>query len=118
MLEDDAAIGQILEEMLVSLGYGVVRVATGQEALNAFEADRKGPQSLVGAILDLTIRGGLGGQEVLAGVRTLDDKFPVMVASGYSEAPVLANPSAHGFRAAIKKPYLREELVAALNLLW
>ena len=115
VLEDDPVVGEVLEEMLTSFGYQVDRRKEGEDALKALELDRRGPRLLAGAILDLTIPGGMGGREVLTRLRAFDADFPVLVSSGYSEAAVLADPVAHGFQAAIQKPYRREELEAALK---
>ncbi len=39
----------------------------------------------------------------------------VVVFSGYSEDPVIARPAEFGFFGFIRKPYLLEELAAALE---
>jgi len=42
-------------------------------------------------ILDLTVPAGMGGMECFAELRRLDPDVKVVVSSGYSNAPVLAD---------------------------
>jgi len=55
--------------------------------------------------MDLTIPGGMGGEET---AKKLLAKYPdavLLVSSGYSENPVMTNPKEYGFKGALKKPY-------------
>ena len=56
-------------------------------------------------ILDLTVRGGMGGKDAVQGILDIDPAARVIVASGYSNDPVMAHYQNYGFRAAIAKPY-------------
>jgi CheY-like chemotaxis protein len=60
--------------------------------------------------MDLTIPGGMGGLEAAAIVLQEDPAAKVVVASGYSTDPVLANYRDYGFSAAIAKPFQVKEL--------
>jgi CheY-like chemotaxis protein len=52
----------------------------------------------------------MGGKEVALALRALDSDVPLFVTSGYAEAPVMADPAAHGFQASLRKPFARAEL--------
>ena len=56
-------------------------------------------------IVDLTVPGGMGGEEVLPQLRRLDRQVPVIVASGYSQSGVMADYRDHGFDGCLAKPY-------------
>lgn len=84
----------------------------------AFAADRAGPRAITAVILDLTVPGGMGGLEALGHLKATDPAIQVLVASGFSEAPVLNDPKAYGFEAVLRKPYLRTDLEAVLAKLW
>jgi hypothetical protein len=45
----------------------------------------------------------------------LDLEVKAIVSSGYSNDPVMANYTAHGFKGAVKKPYLVQEMSRVLH---
>jgi DNA-binding NarL/FixJ family response regulator len=57
----------------------------------------------------------LGGQEALHQLKALDPDVRAIVSSGYSNDPVMANHAHYGFRGAVKKPYLIQEMSRVLN---
>ena len=61
-------------------------------------------------ILDLTVPAGMGGMECFAELRRLDPDVRVVVSSGYSNAPVLADYERHGFAGILVKPYRLQDL--------
>ena len=61
-------------------------------------------------ILDLTIPGELGGEEVIKNLLVLDPHVQAIVSSGYANNPVMANPAAYGFKGTIAKPYTANDL--------
>jgi CheY-like chemotaxis protein len=68
--------------------------------------------------MDLTVPGGMGGQEAARQILQFDPTAKLIVASGYSDDQVLADYKKYGFRAAVAKPFtlaeLRQALAAAL----
>jgi CheY-like chemotaxis protein len=66
-------------------------------------------------ILDLTIRGGMGGMETVAEIRKVDKTIPVFVLSGYAENSVMKNPVEAGFTASMCKPFTIAELSEMLD---
>ena len=51
--------------------------------------------------MDLTIRGGMGGQEAICNLLAFDPDARSIVVSGYSNDPVMADFDSHGFRARL-----------------
>jgi two-component system cell cycle sensor histidine kinase/response regulator CckA len=105
VLDDDPPVLEILGDVLSYLEYDAVLTRTGEETVDAFRM-----QSLTGTpfdlvILDLMVKGGLGGKEV---VRAL-------VSSGLINDPIVENPKAYGFCGLIPKPFTVEELAEALE---
>ena len=68
-------------------------------------------------ILDLTIRGGMGGMETLRELVGIDPDVRAVVSSGYSDNAVPANYREQGFRAFLKKPYDLKDLQGVVNAL-
>ncbi|MBN8216299.1 MAG: PAS domain S-box protein [Spirochaetes bacterium] len=116
VMDDEAAFLDSLSELLRGFGYDSVRASGGEEALDAFEADRMGPRQIVALILDLTIPGGMGGKELIARIRERDGEVPAFVASGYAADPVMARPEAFGFTASLGKPFRPVELERLLKI--
>ncbi len=115
IMDDEAFLLEILSEELKSLGYEVVGAANGQALIDEAlpQALAKGP--LKAAFMDLTIPGGLGGREVIAAIRADHDNLPIFASSGFSDDPVMAEPTRYGFTSSIRKPYRTEDLIRLLN---
>jgi two-component system, cell cycle sensor histidine kinase and response regulator CckA len=69
------------------------------------------------AILDLTIPGGRGGKDVVQELLAIDPSTKMIVSSGYSEDPVMAEPAKYGFCARLTKPYDIGEMKRVLKRL-
>ena len=68
-------------------------------------------------ILDLTVRGGMGGAETIKKLLELDPNVKAVMSSGYSsDDAATADYRKQGFTAFLKKPYV-EELQSTLNAL-
>lgn len=115
IMDDDASIREILTGLLESLGYSVVATANGQEALSRFNAEATAGLGFDAIILDLTVPGGMGGADTVLEIRKISKSLPVYVVSGYSTNPILDNPTAFGFTAALSKPVSRAQLMALLR---
>jgi PAS domain S-box-containing protein len=109
-MDDEEIVREMASKMLTILGHDVYCVEDGKEALEAFrEAIHSGtPFDLV--IMDLTIPGGMGGQEAVQKVLQIDPQARVIVSSGYSTDPVMARYSDYGFCGMTTKPYSFDEL--------
>ena len=75
--------------------------------------ERKEPFDVV--IMDLTIPGGMGGEEAVKKLKKIDPGAKVIVSSGYSENRVVSNHAAYGFCGAVTKPYNVEELAEVIH---
>ena len=66
-------------------------------------------------IMDLTIQGGMGEKEAIRKLLEIDPGARVIVSSGYSDDPVMANFSEYGFRAVLPKPHTIDEMSRTLR---
>jgi PAS domain S-box-containing protein len=110
VMDDEEFMLEIVDGMLREMGYTVVQAKNAKEAVGLFaDAERMG-NPFVTSILDLTIPGGPGGKEAAIALRKLNPNSIIIASSGYSEDPVISNPSEHGFTDRIIKPYRKNEL--------
>ena len=65
-------------------------------------------------IMDLTIPGGMGGEETLDLLLEIDPEARAIVSSGYSNDAILADYQRRGFRGVLPKPYRLDELSEVL----
>jgi two-component system, cell cycle sensor histidine kinase and response regulator CckA len=66
-------------------------------------------------VTDLTVAGGMGGKETARKLLEIDQQAKVIVASGYSNDPVMSDYAAFGFKGAIAKPFRLYDLSKALQ---
>jgi len=115
IVDDEASIREVCENLLKLLDYDVVTTSDGAEALAAYhQAEKAGvPFDLI--ITDLTVPGGMGGAETVRRLRESGSQVRAIVSSGYSNGPVMSNPAAYGFSGVLPKPYRLSDLEAALR---
>jgi two-component system, cell cycle sensor histidine kinase and response regulator CckA len=117
VMDDDEMIRAVTGELLTELGHIIAFAQTGEAALEIYQAAREAGNPFDVVILDLTIRGGMGGIEALQKLKESDPNVKAIVSSGYSDDVALSNYRGQGFRAFLKKPYNLEELQITLNSL-
>ncbi len=110
VMDDEEVIRRVTQRALAPAGCDVEVAGSGEEAISRWRAAREAGRPFDLAVLDLTVPGGMGGQETLAALRALDPAIRAIVSSGYSSSAVLADYRAHGFVAAITKPWTAEQL--------
>jgi PAS domain S-box-containing protein len=110
VVDDEEVVRNTVRRMVEALGFTVVCKGDGGEAIDFYVRESKAGQRFVAMILDLTIRGGMGGKETVAEIRKLNKELPVFVASGYADDPVMRNPVEYGFTGSIGKPFTIAEL--------
>ena len=115
VMDDEELVKDVAKTMLTRLGHEVVLAYDGAEALNLYKEYRDSGEPIDIVIMDLTIPGGMGGQDAVKEVLTFDSGAKVIVSSGYSNDPVMANYQEYGFCAAIVKPYQLQELTRVIN---
>jgi CheY-like chemotaxis protein len=115
VMDDEQGLWPVTDEMLQCFGFQTVCVPGGEEMLRAYEEARRGGRPFDVVILDLVIRGGMGGEAAVRELLKLDPGARAVVSSGYADAPVLARFRDYGFRAALPKPYSHRVLALVLE---
>jgi two-component system cell cycle sensor histidine kinase/response regulator CckA len=104
-LDDEEVIRKVLDRSLTILGYSVVCVTDGTEAITAYRDALAAGTPFDAVILDLTIPGGMGGKETLDALLELDPAVKGIVSSGYSTSAAMSSPAKMGFKGVVAKPY-------------
>ena len=115
VMDDEKVIRETLGEILTYLGYQIVFTSKGEEAIAMYEKTKSSGQTFEAVILDLTIKGGIGGKEVIKKLIEIDPEVKAIVSSGYSNDPVMADYQKYGFRGVVAKPYDIRELSEILS---
>ncbi|MBF0502469.1 MAG: PAS domain S-box protein [Candidatus Riflebacteria bacterium] len=115
VMDDEAAIRDMSSELLSMLGHDVEVARNGQEALEKYKHAIDMGTLFDIVILDLTIRGGMGGVETVQQLLKIDPQVKAIVSSGYTDDAALANYISQGFKACLNKPYDIDALKDVLN---
>ncbi|PKM76723.1 MAG: hypothetical protein CVU90_11100 [Firmicutes bacterium HGW-Firmicutes-15] len=105
IMDDEAIVRETLGRMLRHLGYNTAIASDGQEAIELYLIAQEIGEPYDAVIMDLTIAGGMGGKEAVKRLRRIDSQAKVLVSSGYSNDPVMADFKKYGFCGIIPKPY-------------
>ena len=105
IMDDEEMIREACRQMLAHLGYSTICAADGKEAIELYRQHLASGQRIDAVIMDLTIPGGMGGLEAAAAILALDAKARLIVASGYSNDPVIARFREYGFVGSMIKPF-------------
>jgi len=110
VMDDEDIIRRVLSKMLTQLGYEAHIVEEGTSAIKIYKEflDKNAKFDVV--ILDLTIRGGMGGAETMENLLKIDPHAKVLASSGYTTDKIITNYESYGFSGALIKPYRVKEL--------
>jgi two-component system, cell cycle sensor histidine kinase and response regulator CckA len=105
IMDDEDAVRDIAGAILTSAGYEVAYAEDGAKAIELYRVAKTTDAPFDAVVMDLTVVGGMGGQQAMTELLKVDPQVKGIVSSGYSSDPILANHKRHGFSGAISKPY-------------
>jgi DNA-binding response OmpR family regulator len=82
VVEDEALVAMLVEDVLAEAGYGSVLSPDGDAASGAGDA-RADAATAAAAVVDLRLAGGLDGREVVRDLRARRPALPVVVITGF-----------------------------------
>jgi signal transduction histidine kinase/ActR/RegA family two-component response regulator len=114
VLDDEELISAAVKRLLESKGHTVTTVSDGSQVVPLWRQAKASGNPFDLAILDLTIPGGVGGQQVMEELRKLEPNVRAIAYSGYANDPVLSNYAEYGFSARIAKPFHVADMLTAV----
>ncbi|MSP93299.1 MAG: response regulator [Myxococcales bacterium] len=114
LMDDERDVREVAALALRALGHDVTQAVDGAVATELWQQARATGVPFDVVLVDLTVPNGVGGFEAVRRMRAIDPDVKAIVASGYSDDPVMAEPQAHGFVGVVPKPYGVRDLDRAL----
>jgi CheY-like chemotaxis protein len=102
---------EIASEILEKLGYSVITVSSGEDAITYMQDN---PADLM--VLDMIMDPGMDGLETYQRVLEINPVQKAIIASGYSESKRVKETQRLGAGEYVKKPYLLEKIGRAVRV--
>ena len=114
-MDDDEEICALTGAMLESLGYKYDLVRNGEEAIQLYKRYLNIGRPYDTVIMDLTIIGGMGGEQTYRQLHDLDPEVCAIMTSGYDSDEMRRQYLDMGFCDYLTKPYRVGELGKTLR---
>ncbi|HKA31745.1 MAG TPA: response regulator, partial [Candidatus Binatia bacterium] len=111
VVEDEETMLHLLRNLLAERGYRVLTAVDGEEATARY---RRSAHDIDVVLLDLDLP-KISGAEVLRKIRAKNPGARVVVTSGYLEPELKAALAREGVSRFVHKPYMAQEIIAALE---
>lgn len=115
VMDDDVVIRSVAESMLTHFGYDVQTAGSGEEAISLYISAKEAGKTFDAVILDLTVRGGMGGLDTLKGLADIYPGVRAIVSSGYVRDEVMFDYRRYGFAGILPKPYSAADLIRTVR---
>jgi CheY-like chemotaxis protein len=115
VMDDEEIVRLVARHMAEELGYEVSLAENGEQAIEMFLEAMAANRPFDVVILDLTVRGGMGGKDTLTKMAALEPSVRAIVSSGYSSDDILSHYKDFGFQNILIKPYEAETLGRMLH---
>lgn len=115
VMDDDDVVRTLTVQKLLRLGYESEGASNGEEAVSKFKEAREEGKAFDVVVLDLVIRGGMGGKDTIEMLRSIDPGVKAVLTSGHAVDPVLTNFWEYGFLGVVRKPFVIKELEVVLR---
>ena len=111
LADDEASVREVATMMLEAIGFDVVSVENGREAIDFFKQGEIRP---VAVLLDLTMP-EIGGVEAYHAIRAINKTIPIILSSGYNKEEDVAAAGGLRHPLFLKKPYRLDAMRAVFK---
>jgi len=112
--DDEIGLRKISAAILKRCGYKVYEAASGEEAVRIYQHLMRSGDEVDVVIMDLTLRGGIGGEEALREIRMIDPNAQIIASSGDLVDETKRGYLAMGFADILPKPYEAQDISSAV----
>jgi PAS domain S-box-containing protein len=105
IMDDEKDLLDVAGQLLNRLGFETDFASCGEEAVRRYQDAMQSDHGFDAVILDLTVRGGMGGNQAMEKLLEIDPEVTAFVSSGYAGDAVMVNYKEYGFAGVIVKPY-------------
>ncbi len=114
-MDDDPKISSITATMLKSLDYKFDLAKNGEEAITFYKRYLNIGRPYDAVIMDISVVGGMGGEDTFKALRELDPDIRAIVSSGYDNDDMARKFLELGFCGYLTKPYRVADLGKVLK---
>ncbi|MEM1297602.1 MAG: ATP-binding protein, partial [Verrucomicrobiota bacterium] len=115
VVDDQDGVRAVAVQILEKLGYDAISATDGEEALRLYMKRMHSGEPISAILMDMTLPGGMSGDETLREIRRLDPNVRSIATSGYFEEDAEMELRERGYKAMLPKPYTAEGLSVALQ---
>ena len=109
VIDDDAAVREVIKDLLLSVGHTVESFASAEEFLA-----RRDPQAAGCLVLDVRLP-GTSGLELQKRLLAQKDRIPIIFISGYGDVPMAVQVMKAGAVDFLQKPFREQELLECVQ---
>ncbi len=105
VVDDDLMILNTLKAILKHLDFNVVCASNGEEGVRVFQRNHNDRTPFSVVLMDMTLPGGINGEEATGKILDIDLDAKVIASSGYLSHPMTEEQREKGFISSLSKPY-------------
>ena len=110
IMDDETNIRDLAAKSLSQYGFEVETRDNGAETIELYHRSKEMGNPFQAVLMDLTVQGGMGGEEAIGHLKKIDPDVKAIVSSGYRNVSIMGNYKEHGFCDVVSKPYRVQDL--------
>ena len=115
VMDDEAALRQLIKRMLNQFGYNVELANNGDEAVETYKKAFESDSRFDIIIVDLEVSDGMGGIETVEQIRKFDQGVKVIIVSGNLTDSLLDEIESGRYNGSLPKPFKIDDLESLIN---
>ena len=111
IMDDETDICDLAAKSLSQYGFEVETCDNGADTIELYRRSKEMGNPFQAVLMDLTVQGGMGGEEAIGHLKKIDPDVKAIVSSGYRNVSIMSNYKEHGFCDVVSKPYRVQDLI-------